>query len=233
MTAPEQLPLPLHAKPALGREDYFISDSNALAVAMLEGWRQWPDRKFLLIGPEGAGKTHLAHVWAAESGARIVAAADLAGADIPALADAPLCIEDLDKAAGERCIEEAAFHLHNLVLAQGHALLLTASAPPLRWPLGLPDLQSRLMGTQLAALSAPDDALLAALLGKLFADRQTVPPPDVIPFLVRHMRRSHAAARDIVAALDAAAYARKVKITRTLAREVLSTLEPPVRPRQE
>lgn len=226
MSDDRQYPLPLlPAKTALGREDYFVSSSNALAVSMLENWRHWPDRKFLLIGPAGAGKTHLAHVWAAESGARLLAAQDLTEADVPALADAPLCIEDIDEAAGDRAAEEAAFHLHNLVLAQGHALLLTAATPPLRWSLSLPDLQSRLMGTQLAGLSAPDDALLAALLGKQFLDRQLTPPPDVISYLLRRMRRSHDSARRVVAVIDALTLSRKGKITIPVARDALASLE--------
>ena len=51
----------------------------------------------------------------------------------------------------------------------------------------------------------PDDALLGALLLKLFADRQLVVAEALIAYLVRHMERSFAAAQAIVvAALDAA-----------------------------
>lgn len=221
-----QLPLPLPARAALGREDYFVGEANALAVTLVDNWRDWPSGKLILVGPEGAGKTHLAHVWAAESGAAIVAARDLPGADIPTLAAGPVCVEDVPRAAGARPAEEALFHLHNLALAQGQPLMMTANRPPRGWGLVLPDLRSRMEGTQTATLPEPDDMLLTALLAKLFADRQAVPAPDVIPYLIRHMPRSFAAARQIVAKLDAEGLARRRPPTRALAREVLTRLGP-------
>ena len=222
MTA-RQLRFDLPARPALGRGDFFVSDVNRAAVAMIEGWRGWPTRKLALIGPQGAGKTHLAHVWAEMSGAAIIPAHHLASADdIPALARSPLVVEDADRIAGHAAAEEALFHLHNLVLGEGHALLLTARAAPARWPLGLPDLASRVMATGLARLTEPDDALLAAVLTKLFADRQIAPSPDTVPYLTRRIDRSFAAAQRAVAALDAAAMRLGRPVTRRLAAEVLA-----------
>lgn len=225
MSCPEQLPLPLPAKTALGREDYFVSPANALPVALIEGWRDWPARKFLLTGPEGAGKTHLAHVWAALSGATIVAATELHGSDIPALAGSAVCVEDADRIAGNRPGEEALFHLHNLVLAEGHALLVTARSGPARWPLGLPDLQSRLMGMQGAQLPGPDDLLLGVVLTKLLDDRGVLPDPEVLPFLTKRMPRSFAFARRLADALNARSLAAKKGVTRRMAAEVLARLD--------
>lgn len=221
---PHQLSFDLPVRAALGREDFFVSPANAEAVAMIEGWQTWPTRKLILVGPPGSGKTHLTHVWAALTGARIIAAKDLPGADIPNLAAGPVAIEDTETAAGDRAAEEALFHLHNLTLAEGHALLLTSERPPHLWPLTLPDLMSRMQGTLLTQLRAPDDALLAAVLTKLFSDRQIAPSPDTIPYLSRHMDRSFDAARRVVAALDAAALAERRPITRALAVQVLDKL---------
>ncbi|MCB4379175.1 chromosomal replication initiator DnaA, partial [Synechococcus sp. MU1644] len=81
----------------------------------------------------------------------------------------------------------------------------------------LPDLQSRVDAAGHAALDAPDDSLLGAVLAKLFSDRQLTPRPDVIPYLVTHMERSFAAARQIVADLDTASLAQKKPVTRNLA----------------
>ena len=142
-----QLSFDLPVRTALGRADFFVSPANADAVALIEGWQDWPSRKLLLAGSAGAGKTHLAHVWAEQAGARIVAAGQLAQADIPALATGPLAVEDAHAIARDRAAEEALFHLHNLVLAEGHALLITAREAPALWDLGLPDLASRMAGT--------------------------------------------------------------------------------------
>ncbi|MGR3370779.1 MAG: HdaA/DnaA family protein [Sagittula sp.] len=224
MTGSKQLPLPLPAREALGREDFFVSEANAMAVALVERWSEWPGAKMVICGPRGSGKTHLAHVWAKLSGARIVGADTLAEAEIPDLASGPVCVEDVPQIAGDRPAEEALFHLHNLVLAQGHSLLMTAEREPTLWPLVLPDLKSRIMGAQVARLGAPDDALLTALLAKQFADRQITPGPEVLSYLTRHMPRSHAAARAVVAALDEASLAHKKRVTRAMAVAVLARM---------
>lgn len=217
----EQLGLDLPSIAALGREDFLVAPSNALAVALIDAWPDWPSGKLVLSGPTGSGKTHLAHVWAARSGAGIYDAGDLPGADIPTLASGPVVIENLPNAAGDNAVETALFHVHNLCLANGHALLVTGSGALPNWPITLPDLKSRLQGAASAELAAPDDTLLAAVLVKQFADRQLAPPPDVIPFLVKRIDRSFEAVRDIVAALDAESLARKKPITRPFASALL------------
>ncbi|MBV7393836.1 DnaA ATPase domain-containing protein [Mameliella sediminis] len=227
MKPTSQLPLPLPSRTARGREDFFVSPANALAVAQIEGWRGWPAHKMIVAGPAGSGKTHLAHVWAGLSGASIVKARDLTNETLPDLASGPVCVEDIEEIAGDRGAEEMLFHLHNLVLAGGGALMVTATRAPVHWPLVLPDLKSRMMGAQVAQISEPDDALLVALLAKLFADRQLVPGPEVLSYLVRHMPRSYATAARLVAALDAEALAHQRDISRPMAVRVLQRLVPP------
>ncbi|KAB2542075.1 chromosomal replication initiator protein DnaA [Salipiger aestuarii] len=226
MRRPRQLVLPLPVREALRREDYYVSRSNGLAVALLDDWAGWPNGKMILVGPRGAGKTHLAHVWAKETGAVIVPARDLPGADIPTLARAPVCVEDADRIATDRLAEEALFHLHNLALAERRALLLTASSPPRQWGLALPDLRSRMEATQTATLPDPDDDLLGAVIAKTLNDRGCLPAPEVILYLVRHMPRRFAAALALVDALDAQAMGRPKGITRALARDVLTRMTP-------
>ena len=216
-----QLSFDLPVRTALGRDDFFVSSANATAVAMIEGWRTWPARKLVLVGPRGAGKTHLAHVWAAQSDARIIPARDVAGADIPALAEGPVAVEDCDAIAGDRAAEDALFHLHNLALAEGQSLLFTAAAAPSQWPLGLPDLASRMQGTPTVQIAPPDDELLMAVMMKLFSDRQLSPAPPTLTFLIRRIDRSFDAARDIVERLDAAALEQRRPINTGLARELL------------
>lgn len=217
----EQLGFDLPGITALGRADFLVAPSNAFAVALIEEWQNWPGRKLVLSGPEGSGKTHLAHVWAALSCAVICEAETLVHHDIPDLARRSVAIEDVPAIAGNPEAETALFHLHNMALAEGNALLLTGEASPGAWGLQLPDLKSRVEGTQAAALDLPDDALLSAVLAKLFADRQLMPKPDLIAYLILRIDRSFSAARRVVAALDAASLAQKRPLSRQLAAAVL------------
>lgn len=223
-----QLAFDLPAREALGRENFFVSPANALALAAIDRWRQWPQGRMLVVGPGGAGKTHLAHVWAADSGARVVAAAGLGGTDIGEIADAgALVIEDAERVAGVPADEAALFHLHNLAGERGSRLLLTASRPVRDWALALPDLESRMQAISVARLEAPDDALLSAVLVKLFADRQITVAPALIPYLASRIVRSIDAARDVVARLDALALAEGRAVTRSLAATLLDRETPP------
>lgn len=217
-----QLPLDLPTRTALGRDAYFISPSNAVALASIDNWRNWPNGKMILCGQKGAGKTHLAHVWATETNARIIAACDLPTSDLSDLSTGALAVEDADQIAGNADAEEALFHLHNMILAAGNSFLLTAQTPPTRWPLILPDLKSRMEGTSVTTLDQPDDTLLAAMLTKLFADRQLSPSPEAVTYLLRYMERSAAEAVRIVALMDRRALSEGRKISRTLAVEVLN-----------
>lgn len=219
--APEQLGLNLPAHTALGRDAFYVAPSNALAAAMIEDWRNWVQGKLVLTGPQESGKTHLAHVWAAASGATIKKAKDLRESDVPALAACHVAVEDVPEIAEDPAAQTALFHLHNLTLSEGNSLLMTGTAPPSQWGITLPDLASRIGGTTGVALEAPDDTLLAALLVKLLADRQLTPKPDLIPYLIPRIERSFAAVGALVAQLDAASLAQKRPLTRALAAKVL------------
>jgi chromosomal replication initiation ATPase DnaA len=206
------------------RAEYFVAAANALALAALEGWQGWPGGKMLLIGPTGAGKSHLAQIWADETGAALVGGDALATADIPELASAGrVVVEDAAAVADSGQAQTALFHLHNLLAQSGGALLLTAATPPRDWGLTLPDLLSRMQATPITRIDPPDDALLSAVLVKLFADRQLAVAPNLIPYLVARIPRSIGAARALVAALDAAALAEGRPITRTLAAGLLDS----------
>ena len=217
----EQLGLDLPARAALGRDDFFVSDANAMALAMVESWPNWAGNKLAIIGPEGSGKTHLAHVWAAQSGARIVDATTLSKDAVPDLAQTPVAVENVPAIATDPDAQDALFHLHNLTLAEGHSLLVTGVSEPKHWGLTLPDLKSRLQGTTTAVLNEPDDALLSILLAKLFDDRQLIPNAETIAYMVKHMDRSFAEARRLVREIDQASLAKKRPVTRALAAEIL------------
>jgi len=215
---PEQLNLTLPVRTALGRDDFFVSPANALALGLIENWPAWPGGKLVLAGPKGSGKTHLVHVWTAISRATILRARDLTEELVPSLATGPVAVEGVPHIAHDQAAQNALFHLHNLVLAEGHTLLLTGETDPSHWHLGLADLQSRVQGATVATLDQPDDLLLSVVLAKLFDDRQLAPHPDTIPYLVKQMDRSFEAAQNLVEQLDQLSLSEQRPITRALAK---------------
>jgi chromosomal replication initiation ATPase DnaA len=217
----EQLDLNLPFRVARGRAAFFVADPNRLALATLDDWRNWPGARLALVGPAGAGKTHLADLWAEETGGiGIDAAAPLP--DPAPFAGARVAVENYAACAGDPEAERWLLHLHNHVTGTGGRLLLTGRIPPARWPVALPDLASRLRAIPTARLEAPDDTLLAAVMAKLLEDRGLTVKPDLVPYCLARMERSFAAARALVARLDARALATGRPAGKRLAAEVLA-----------
>ena len=219
----QQLTFDLPARTALGRDDFFVSPANAVAVAAVDGWGSWPGGRLILTGPKGSGKTHLVHVWAKDAEAVVLSARELTANSISELVQSTtnIAIEDIETIAGNPDSEQVLFHLYNMVLSEGGRLLMTAVSPPGTWPLTLPDLKSRLQGSNLANLAPPDDALLSAVLVKLFADRQIDVSTSVIDALTKRMERSFDTAAHLVADLDALSLTERRPITRNMVTRVL------------
>jgi chromosomal replication initiation ATPase DnaA len=216
----QQLTFDLPVREALGRDDFFVSEANRHALAALDLWRTWPMGKLLLIGPAGSGKSHLAAVWAAEAEAELVTLST----DAPPAAQ-NVVVDGLDLILSGRAAEERLFHLHNHVLERGGRLLLTSRSDPTQLCLSLPDLHSRLSATPQIRIDAPDDALLAAVLLKQFADRQLAVAPAVITWLLPRIPRDLASLATLVAEMDRRALAAKSAVTRKLAAEALEAFE--------
>ncbi len=205
-------------RPAQGRDDYLITSCNKDAVDWIDLWPDWPAPVLLLYGPPGSGKSHLAAVWQARTGAVSIDPAALP--DIAAISEADnhhRLLED----AGDVADDTAFFHLYNQTAEHGGTLLLTAERPVAEWNINLPDLASRLRAAPAVEIGMPDDSLIEALLVKMFMDRQLKIEPGVISYLIPRMERSFAAARSLVMKLDAAALAQQRTITVPLARDVI------------
>jgi len=217
-----QLAIDLPVRPALGRADFLVSDCNSAALAWIEGWPDWPERRLVLHGPQRCGKSHLAQLRCAESGGRLIAGTVLVqhappfgnGAVPPAIV-----VDDAEAAP-----EEALLHLYNSCAEAGIGLLVVSREAPASWPIALPDLASRLRAMPAIGIDPPDDALLGAVLVKHFADRQLRVMPLVIGYLVPRMERSFAMAATLAARLDELALATGRPIGLPLTRRALAEL---------
>jgi chromosomal replication initiation ATPase DnaA len=216
---PRQLAFALPHAESFSRDDFLEGPTNAAALALIDSWPDWPNRTMLLVGPEGSGKSHLAAIWADQSGARSSAAHALTAAEVPgSLATGALVIEDLSPS---NCDERALFHLLNLAREDHAFVLLTARTPPSASDFELRDLRSRLRAVPAVTLLPPDDALFRALIVKFCADRQIIVDESVVSYLATRIERSVVAARQAVERLDTEALRLGRPVTRALAAELL------------
>lgn len=219
-----QLPLEFDHRPAFSDEDFLVAPCNRESVDWIDRWPQWPAPALTVHGPAGCGKTHLARVFMAKiggkSGAVEITPESLKDKEPSVLlGDLRACVvEDADSL---RHLEEPLLHLYNTLQETGGHMLLTASAPPAHWDISLADLRSRLVAAPATGIGSPDDALIAAVLVKLFADRQLKVDAEVVTFMLARMERSFEAARGLVGAIDEAALAHRRNITVPLVSQVL------------
>ncbi len=213
--AVRQFALPLALPASASRADLIEDASNAEALAWLDQPDRWPGRRLALFGPEGVGKTHMARAFAAAHRWRWLDGPALRGLQAPAGDGA--VVDDADAVPDEQTL----LHLLNLAAERGEGLLLVGRDPPARWPVRLPDLASRLRAVTAIGIGHPGDALLGALLAKLFADRQLRVAPEVQAWLLARLPREAAALAEAVARLDRAALVAGLPVTRPLARAAL------------
>jgi chromosomal replication initiation ATPase DnaA len=215
-----QLAFDLSRAPQFGRDNFLVSSCNEAAFRLIDAWPNWPASALLVIGPPGSGKSHLAAIFSVRTQAAIIAVTQVSAcADLTALAAQPaLVVEDADQI--EASDEASLFHLFNLTRESKTAMLLTARHGPESWGLRTADLLSRLRLCPSVELSAPDDALLEAVIVKLFFDRQVTVDAEIISFIMLHIDRSLDAVRRFVDLLDREALARGVPVTKSLVREL-------------
>ena len=208
-----QLHLGLALPPSYGRGEFVVSAADRQAVARVDALTEGA---LALVGPPGAGKTHLARAWAQARDALILPASSDPRA-VPDAAGAVL----VDDADARDASDRLRFALIDRAARPDCPVLLTGGAPPAEWGAALPDLRSRLNALAVAELSEPDDATLEALMRRFFRERGVAPSSELIGFLLRRIERSARAAREAVRRLDDAAHATGRPVGRTLAREVL------------
>jgi len=222
MSASGQLPLPFMSGRRLGETDFRLAASNAEAAALLRRTADWPDRRLVLWGEQGCGKTHLLHIWMARTGAVLRPGPLLSG--LPEMPPAGgIAIDEADVVVDERAL----LHLVNGAAEAGLPVLLAARTPPSRWVVGLPDLASRMRATMAVQVGPPEDSLLRAVLARLLDEHGLRVAESLQFWLLSRLPRSAAALGEAVERLDAASLDVHRDVTVRFARSVLADLLAP------
>jgi len=214
-----QLVMPFSSAPSYHAADFIRGAANAEGVRWVEAWPEWPYSMLLLTGPKGSGKTHLSHVFAARARATIIPTERVGTAPADHLLTGNHCwvLDNIDSITDAPALAQ----LINHVWARGDYLMMTAAAPAAQLSIPLPDLRSRLLAMPSITLGAPDDALLAGVLAKEFADRQLRVAPDVLNYAATRLERSYSSMQQFAARIDALSLARGKAITLPLVRQLL------------
>jgi len=182
-----------------------------------------------LCGPGGAGKTHLLQAICAEASARMRAGylplAEMARLGVGVLEGLPqlecLCLDDIDRVAGQPDWERAIFALLREMDDAGGRLILSAQAPPALLGWTLPDLGSRCAGGTVFQLRTLDEAEQQAALRLRARLRGFELPEETGQWLQRRFPRDMRSLYELLDTLDEAALAAQRRLTIPFIREVL------------
>lgn len=196
-----QLALNVRLRDACAFEN-FVPGANAEALehvhALLE--RRSTVGVFFLWGERGCGKTHLLQA-ACRTGDPARAPIYVPLAEAPNLTPAMLedterhgvvCLDDLDRIAGDRAWETALFSLYERLRAAGGVLMVTAVANPVHLRLAMPELTTRLNAGLVYRLQSLTDADKIAAIELRGRNRGLDMDHDVARYiLARYPRDTH------------------------------------------
>lgn len=192
------------------RFDNFHGDRNTDAAKRLEVVCHQPAGVpvVVLCGDSDTGKSHLlqavCHYSENQGRATVcISIAELQPFGPEALsgleAQEIICLDDLDRIAGDRVWEEAIFHLYNRIQDQGGLLMVSLSDLPANLPFELPDLVSRLShGLTIQLGIYRDDDRLKILMARA-EKRGLMMADDVAGYI---MRRAPRRLGDLLGILD-------------------------------
>ncbi len=230
----EQLPLRFSWRDGLSFDNYFV-EAGADAAADKKGNAEVvhhvqraadgeadAERYLFVWGNASVGKSHLLQAACQQSAENHHAVAYLPMMELAELGGeifaglehmALVCIDDVQRIAGDAQWEEALFHLYNRMRDAGGILLLSADVAPSALKTTLPDLQSRLAWGPVLQLGELDDVGKIAALQLRAKGRGFDLPDEVAQFLIRRSARDMGSLFALLDRLDEASLVQQRKLT--------------------
>jgi len=218
---------------AAARLENFIPGANGAVLSLLRRLVSGELAGHVYLrGGQGVGKTHLLQACCAQaqrSSARVgylplgerdtLSRKVLTGMQSAAL----ICIDDVDRVAGDMDWETGLFNLYNEAEASGARLLFAGRGGPAT--VSLPDLRSRLSAALLLVLAAPDDALRREVLRQRGHALGFELADDTLAYILARQPRDLGRLTALVDAVDRYALSAKRRVTTALVREYLDRSE--------
>lgn len=222
-----QLALPLQLADHAVFESFHEHGNEILVATLLNLSLGKAGQGCWLFGAPATGKTHLLQAVCDKAGDRSVyLPLAMLGAMGPGvldgLADRDLvCIDDIERIAGDRAWEIALFNLFNELHENGGQLVIAGTAAPREVGFGLPDIESRMSRLPVFQLQPLDEEQRAAALQLRAGHRGLELPDETAGYLLKRSRRDMASLYELLDKLDLEALRAKRRLTVPFVREVL------------
>ena len=136
-----------------------------------------------------------------------------------------VCIDDIDRIAGDERWELALLHLYNQIRDAGHSIFITGRTGPNGTVIQTPDLKSRLSWGLTYHLRQLDDAAKREVLKMRAESRSFELPDDVISYLLSRLDRDMQTLIRFLDRIDDASLAAQRKITIPFVKTLLDELQ--------
>ena len=227
----KQIIFPFAVNTQMGTDDFMVSDCNKEAWQMVNNLPQWVENGLFIYGPQGCGKTHLAHIFADNvkkisvkpAAVAIVDASQVTAAKVKRLAaeNQAIAVENI----GPQNNNEALFHLFNLFNQDGKYMLWTAEYAPQHMHFALADLQSRLNMLPAVVIKEPDDMMIRMLTAKLLNDRQIIANQEILDYITTYAQRSFSYIRELIEEADAISLRMKMPINHVVIKKAMENID--------
>jgi len=206
-----QLIIPLEFKPDFVDGDFVCDACNIEAYNAIRHTNLWPEKRLMILGDSGSGKSYLAALWAHANDAEFYSdAVDLSFTR-------PVVLEDIHIFDGE----DKLFHLLNSAAQASIPLLLTSKHMP---QYKTPDLISRIDACYKVLIKEPSTDLLKAVLLKSLCDRQIKIPAEVLDYITVRMTRNFAYIQKLSSNLDKISAHEKRSITMPFVKKIMESI---------
>ncbi len=209
----------------------FVDGPNSEIRQQVEGISSGKGDSFLYLwGMTGTGKTHLLQAACRQQKNKRsrVAFAPLSEAEfwkpeiLLGLEEMSLiCIDDLDRIAGQPDWEEALFHLFNRTRGNGKRLIWSGAHAPGGLGIGMPDLVSRIASSLVLHLRPLTDSGRKEVLRRRAAEQGFELPIEVAEYLLRRQPRDTHSLVRLLERLDRASLAAQRRVTIPFIRSLL------------
>jgi chromosomal replication initiation ATPase DnaA len=213
----EQLHIPLGSLTDFSKYSFYHSKSNEAAFSLVVKWPNWEFPMYVITGPKGYGKTHLAHIITEVSKGIFLNANELSEDSIANMEKSTYVIDDYTKGDPVRL-----FHFYNQCIQTKSKAVFLGDVSPQVLDFGLPDLNSRLRSLIQISLQMPDDELCLMVMKKHFSDLQVDVSEDVVRFLLNHSSRDLGDVQNLIYSLNSKALSYKRAITVPFIKEILA-----------
>jgi chromosomal replication initiation ATPase DnaA len=176
----------------------------------------WPLPQVVVVGPPGAGKSHMARALSLLKGGSLVTTERNYDPLQLVQSCQLIIVDDYDRYDDENWL----FHLYNLAKEHQRQVAYFGQATPASHSFAVNDLASRLRSLPCLEIQEPDDELFRKLFRKELLKRGMLCGDDILEYIYRRFERSYATIHQLVQAIDEVTLSQQRALTLPLLKEI-------------